>query len=293
MTVTGVIVFFFGNWILGYSSLTDSINHSKCDYLMFIRNLLRMDNVFTGMPHYWYLYEYLFLILAFPLLKSFVDYIEVNIKRTSLFLIISFVLVLVNDITANELFEFSHHSINGFMPAALLSIWGHILYKNRDYIKRWHSACAVVIFLLANISRYFVQTKRYYTGNVSIMSWYSSVGLICSMCVVCFCLSLMKGKKRENCFVNYISSYTLGIYLIHILVCNYLSVKKITEWIMNRTCNRFDSFFGELLYQFMIIVTVFGFCVAILLIIRVIKYLTYNCLNIIKSLILKEKQGNE
>ena len=67
----------------------------------------------------WYLYVYILVILIYPLLKAFVEYLDADTKRTKIFLIGTFVFLVINDISSNSLAAFSHHSINALVPASI------------------------------------------------------------------------------------------------------------------------------------------------------------------------------
>ena len=277
MTIIGTLYFYLGNWILGYSSFWESINHTKEDYFKVFHNLIRWENGIGGLPHFWYLFVYLFLVLLFPVLKSFVDYLDSSKNRIIVFMIVSFVLIVINDITYNELFGFSHHSINGVVPAAIYSIWGHIIYNNRDKLKIRYAIYSLFLFFLANFIRLLIQIDRVNDGNLnkSIMSWSSSFGLICSICVVCFCICIMKDRKKGVSIINYIASYTMAIYLIHWVVKDYIFLKGVASFLLSELCGRFKGFLGECLFS-VAIITVFSMCFIMIFLYRVIVKLLKN-----------------
>lgn len=124
MMIISVFMFYFRGWLVDGVSLMESVSYSAMDYRKVIETLLTWRNPVNGMGHLWYLYVYILVMISFPVLKSFVDYLTQNNRREIYFLIISLTLFLVNDITENQLLAFSHYSINGWFPASIEVIWG-------------------------------------------------------------------------------------------------------------------------------------------------------------------------
>ena len=85
-----IVVFYFGDWIMwGQESLTESLYHPISDYKEVIRSILSWSNAIDGLGHLWYLYVYLMVMAAFPVLKAFVDYLGQDSKREVYFVIIT------------------------------------------------------------------------------------------------------------------------------------------------------------------------------------------------------------
>ena len=274
MVIVGIIVFYFGDWLTCFSTFSDSIQHSKEDYINLFHNVIRLNNGVSELPHFWYLFVYLLLILFYPIFKSFVDYLDENIKRTKYFMIVSLVLFVLNDITVNEMFIFSHHSINGLIPAAIISIWGHIIYVNKNKLKKRYAFYSVGIFFLANLLRLFIQIRRVNNGmpNKALMSWATSFGLVCSICIMCLSICIMKDRKN-NIVVNYIASYTLFIYLLHWLIKDLFYNIGVSQFIIQHTSNVFDGIIGECLYSLFISLAIFFVCIVVNFILRILKYI--------------------
>lgn len=274
MIIVGIIVFYFGDWLTGFSSFSTSIHHTKEEYINVLHSILRLNNGIGELPHFWYLFVYILLIICYPIFKAFVDFLDEDIKRTKIFMVVSLALLVLNDTTNNETFVFSHHSINGLVPAAIISIWGHIIYVNKDRIKKIYAVYSIVIFLLANFLRLYIQIRRVNNGvfGKAIMSWATSFGLICSICVVVFCICIMKDKKRSNYIINYIASYTLFVYLMHWLIKDLVYNIGLTGFIMKHTCNAVNGIKGEILYSTLIIITIFAICFVLSFILRIVRY---------------------
>ena len=99
MMIISVFMFYFRGWLVDGVSLMESVSYSAMDYRKVIETLLTWRNPVNGMGHLWYLYVYILVMISFPVLKSFVDYLTQNNRREIYFLIISLTLFLVNDIT--------------------------------------------------------------------------------------------------------------------------------------------------------------------------------------------------
>ena len=70
-------------------------------------------------------------MLTFSVLQFFVDYIDENIDRQKLFMVISIIMFVWNDITKNELFCFSHEGIGGMIPATIEPITVAKMYAHQ------------------------------------------------------------------------------------------------------------------------------------------------------------------
>ena len=188
MTLFSIVVLFFADWINGNSSLSESIYHTNNEYVSLIKNLLLWRNPVAGCEHLWYLYVYLMIILIFPILKSFITYLDENPVHEKWFLIISFCFLVLNDLTRNEMAQFSHFTINALVPASIEVVWGHVLYKYRNRIAgKKFMLLGGGGFVILNLVRTAIQWSRYIKNpdiNESILYWYSSIGILCAVCIV-------------------------------------------------------------------------------------------------------------
>lgn len=268
MLTISVVIFYLGEWLMQGTTLSESLNHPISDYKKVINSVLCWTNSVEGLGHLWYLYVYLMVMATFPVLKTFVDYLDQESKRTIIFLIFTLGFFMVNDITGNSLAEFSHHSINGAIPAATEMIWGHIVYKHKDIFKKkkyiWGS---VLVFLGLNLLRTGIQMKNFSAdlSDKNILYWYTSLGLLCALCVIIFGLSLNINSERISNGIIKLSSYTFLIYLLHPLVKNVL----IRFDVQNKVTNAIVSgnIFSECLYTgiMIVVLSVISFIIAVIL----------------------------
>ena len=162
---------------------------------------------------------------------------------------------IVNDITRNQLFEFSHHSINALIPASIIVIWGHILYKHRDTLTtRKHFVLSVLVFGILNSVRILLQFYAFRIGaGDHILFWYSSIGLLCAVCVAVFTFCL-KNWLMSNTWLKsgilFLAGHTFNIYLFHFFVIYILGRLSFQTML-------YDWVRSDLLFMILLTVTVF------------------------------------
>src|SRR5699024_3588263 len=164
--VFSVQSFYLSGWLLNDLTLLQSIRHTKEEYINIFKTLLTWNNPVPAGSHLWYLYTYILLVVIFPILKSFIDYLEAKPeKRIKAYLIMSFVFLVINDAASNQLADYSLKSVSALLPASIEVTYGYFLYKNKEFFcrKRW-IILAPAIFLTVNIVRMMIQIKRY-AGN--------------------------------------------------------------------------------------------------------------------------------
>jgi hypothetical protein len=280
MLLFGILLFYLGNFLMHGMSLKESLAHPLSDYATVGKTFITWTNPFSDYGHTWYVYAYMLVILIFPVLKCFADFLDGDVKRERCFLIVSFVFLIINDITKNSLAGFSHHSINAMIPAAIEILWGHILFRHKDkFTKRQFIPVSVIVFVVLNLLRTWIQLRRAAGENVdkSIMYWYSSIGLVCALCIAIFCFALIQNTDAtgRNVFICKIASYTFPIYLIHITVRNVLNNYGVQGKLQNALSGA-DSIWSECLYS-----------ISIILLIFIISLLVCMCLRGVKCIIVK------
>lgn len=200
------------------------------------------------------------VILCFPILKSFAEYLDGSEKRIKVFLVISFLFFIANDMSNNRLAAFSHHSMNALIPASLEVLWGHILYSNKDkFANKKGVLFGIVIFVISNVFRTIIQFISYNMdkGN-HILYWYTSIGLICSISLMMFCFSVMRrAKKWIKRLVGFIAGHTLNIYLFHSLVIAKLRRYGIQDKLYEYVADFTKSCVGDYIYTGLIVLLVF------------------------------------
>ena len=224
LIIVDVFCLFFGDFIFRSTSLIDSIMHSPKELFLYFFRILCGFTPESEFAHLWFLRVYVLLMLVSPLIYSFINYLIEDKNRIRLFMFISLSLMLINDISCNQLFAFSTHTINGLFPAIIEMIWGYIIFNTDIKEKLFDKKVLMptLIFLSVNLLRPGI----YYIGSLigfdysKVYYWYSSFGLICGICVILIGSYLgTKIKNEKICDVlRYLASKTFIVYILHMFV---------------------------------------------------------------------------
>ena len=221
-----LFIFLFEGWMFGGQSMWGSISGAMTSlptmlYCVFFRWATPV--AYSG--QLWYVFAYVFAMICFPVLKAFVDKIEAA-KKEKVFFGISFGFLVLNDISNNAIGGFSHTATGALIPAAILMIWGHFLYRKKDEIlKRVNKWYCLLAFLGANILRWGIMLVNHKWGDgnldMGILYWFSGFGVISTVALFLFLEGFAGGLAKRD-FVSgaicKIGSYTFVIYLLHELV---------------------------------------------------------------------------
>lgn len=251
------------------------ILHSKDDYKWILNSLLIWTNPVDRLGHFWYLYVYILLMLCSPVIAAFIKYLEEDTKREKLFLVLTFLLLVWNDLSNNQMGRFEHHAFAGAFPAAIESVWGYLLYKYRDRLrKRRYIFISVGAFLGLNVLRMAIQLGRYHRIQDTatyILYWFSSIGLLCAICVIVFSFAAIHSRKATvvNRAICWLASYTFSIYLLHPVVNSFLDMYEVRSHLSEALLKFHIGGVGkEILYMICIIFIVVSICLAISCVLR-------------------------
>ncbi len=251
------------------------ILHSKDDYKWILNSLLIWTNSVDRLGHFWYLYVYILLMLCSPVIAAFIKYLEEDTKREKLFLVLTFLLLVWNDLSNNQMGRFEHHAFAGAFPAAIESVWGYLLYKYRDRLrKRRYIFISVGAFLGLNVLRMAIQLGRYHRIQDTatyILYWFSSIGLLCAICVIVFSFAAIHSRKATvvNRVICWLASYTFSIYLLHPVVNSFLDMYEVRSCLSEALLKFHIGGVGkEILYMICIIFIVVSICLAISCVLR-------------------------
>lgn len=254
MIVCYLISFYFIDAIIGNISFGENISKPLSAYIYQLKQFLILEPSFPYCGHYWYLYIYFMVILCFPILKSFIKYLDSSNKRISIFIIIVFTILIWNDSTSNILLGFSHHTLNALIPAMIIICIGYYLYKFKDkLLVKYGGLTCSIIFLLVNILRmniiYNCDGHEYTYYN--LLYWYSACGVICAICIIIVCMKIMhkiSEKSILGLIVRAIGENTFGIYLIHFFVMDFIKSKGIYAYILNITTTIPVRWLADIIY---------------------------------------------
>lgn len=251
------------------------ILHSKDDYKWILNSLLIWTNPVDRLGHFWYLYVYILLMLCSPVIAAFIKYLEEDTKREKLFLVLTFLLLVWNDLSNNQMGRFEHHAFAGAFPAAIESVWGYLLYKYRDRLrKRRYIFISVGAFLGLNVLRMAIQLGRYHRIQDTatyILYWFSSIGLLCAICVIVFSFAAIHSRKATvvNRVICWLASYTFSIYLLHPVINSFLDMYEVRSRLSEALLKFHIGGVGkEILYMICIIFIVVSICLAISCVLR-------------------------
>ena len=251
------------------------ILHSKDDYKWILNSLLIWTNPVDRLGQFWYLYVYILLMLCSPVIAAFIKYLEEDTKREKLFLVLTFLLLVWNDLSNNQMGRFEHHAFAGAFPAAIESVWGYLLYKYRDRLrKRRYIFISVGAFLGLNVLRMAIQLGRYHRIQDTatyILYWFSSIGLLCAICVIVFSFAAIHSRKATvvNRVICWLASYTFSIYLLHPVVNSFLDMYEVRSRLSEALLKFHIGGVGkEILYMICIIFIVVSICLAISCVLR-------------------------
>ena len=251
------------------------IVHSKDDYKWILNSLLIWTNPVDRLGHFWYLYVYILLMLCSPVIAAFIKYLEEDTKREKIFLVLTFLLLVWNDLSNNQMGRFEHHAFAGAFPAAIESVWGYLLYKYRDRLrKRRYIFISVGAFLGLNVLRMAIQLGRYHRIQDTatyILYWFSSIGLLCAICVIVFSFAAIHSRKATvvNRVICWLASYTFSIYLLHPVVNSFLDMYEVRSRLSEALLKFHIGGIGkEILYMICIIFIVVSICLAISCVLR-------------------------
>lgn len=283
LAIYSVFSLFFSEHIANGGPLIQCTYTSFTDYFQGFKDALSLKQTVPFSGHLWYCYTYILIMVAFPVLKAFVLWLEEERKREFGFCLISFALLVINDLMRNRSFAFSHHGLNAAVPAAVIIIWGAILYRNKELLlkHKFTWAASAACFIILNVIRMFIIWK---TGRTPMLFWFSSVGLLCGICVVVFSLAVgdaWKNKKLVRAFVLWLAKHTFFIYLIHMLIISLLKFYNIPADLFSFLSRYTHGFLLESLYVVALVLLIFSICLIVSVIFGLpsflIKRITASC----------------
>ena len=275
LIIVSIITFYLNNYISGITNIDNSLHHTKIEYLnILINGILKWQNVIPGADHLWYLYIYIIIVLLYPILNKIKELIDKYDYKKVLFIVL--ILLFINDLSANNLLELSHHSINGVFTASLFLYSGYLLHKNSYiFLKKQNILKGIILFFSINTIRALLIciAIQKHPSYKTLISWHTSFALIGSFALYIFALNinnLLKNNSFLNKCIIHIGTKTMNIYLVHILVLNYLYSKSIPNYILNKFNN---LKYNEIIYEILYTTIIFICSLIISEIITLIKYI--------------------
>lgn len=269
-------------FLMFYNKYANGVSTAEIiDSLKF--NVSHLREYMYASSHLWYIIIYTFIILLQPLIVQAINYLDEHPRGWNVFIPVVFALFVWNDFTNNELFEFSHHTINALVPAISIIFIAHWLYKYiLPIINIKTSFVCLIIFVAAIILRTYCFAYVFKkSGSIELLYWYTSLGVVCEASLSLFVISVF--KKCKSVPINFIASLTYRIYLVHMFV-----VVKLRDFDFGtRLGNMLEKAFSstslvfELAYTFIFALAVFVISALISVIWSEISKLFYKILEIV------------
>ena len=104
-----------------------------------------------------------------------------------------------------------------------------------------------------------------------ILYWFSSIGLLCAICVIVFSFAAIHSRKATvvNRVICWLASYTFSIYLLHPVVNSFLDMYEVRSRLSEALLKFHIGGVGkEIFYMICIIFIVVSICLAISCVLR-------------------------
>ena len=255
------------------------------DHLTSGKPLFCTDDIFTELYclltfnqpircfHLWFLNIYILLIICSPLINAAVSYLDTNRKRENIFLAITASLLFINDLTLNSAMNFSFHGAGGLIPAVLLTICGHIIYRRLPEAKTEYAAAGAIGVIFINIVRSLMQITLARSSpdyEDHILFWYALPSVFAAICLtVAVSRIRFSDTGKVSSAIRFLSSLTLYIYLTHFVIIEILDNTGVTQRIKDIFLNKdYSIFAGYGLYTLTESIAVFILTAALSLLIK-------------------------
>lgn len=281
-----MFVLFLNGWMFEGISLKESIGNAMWRVPPALKCIiLKWSTPVAHTGQIWYVFAYTMMMIIFPVMKSFVEKIEKDHKEKQ-FLIISFGLLLLNDISNNMFLKLNHTVLGVLIPAFIMIIWGNIIYSNRKkIIKDTNPLIYLILFIIVNIIRalllVIISQRVGGRPESSIIFWYSCFSLFTVPLLFLFFIGIKNSiskNKLVNRLIIKLGSYTFMIYLLHELIIDYL--KKINLYTDLRYSLLLNGdIFTKVLFYIVLGGIVFLLCLIISIILRLLLFCAKNIIN--------------
>ncbi len=225
MFIYTMLMFWFGEFLAGdTNNILFGLTRPVEDYRNLLMNgLLKWSSVVSFTYHFWYLYSYMIVILAFPALKGIVDTAKKGKKGILILFGVLFGILVINDIGMNAMVGFSHMPFNGAMGGAVLALLGYVIYSAKDKFenKPIIGLLGLASYFVVNFIRCWIQCRLAINGGSSHpVFWYTSFGVLSSYSLIVFAYGI-KGildKKFIRKIVIHVGRLSMLVYFVHMLV---------------------------------------------------------------------------
>ena len=246
--------FYLGDFVIYGSSFTDSILKDSASYKSFFYSIFTLYPPLHGVNHTWYIFSYILVILFYPMWKGIADYLDKDKKRENVFLVISFILLFLNDCLANRMLGFSFHGMGVLIPSGIFMLWGHIIYKRREaFKKRYILILAPVLFIALNLFRTLLIQTVYVpvASEYALNTWQTWIGLLIAILFVAFSFSAVDETKdsKGNRIICLIATFTFPYYLVHPVFVDIMEYRGIYALSLDYLISHFGAYLGSAIFM--------------------------------------------
>lgn len=239
MFLFSILMFYFGEFLCGDSSdilfgFKKTIDAYK-DILF--EGLLKWRTRVSYTSQFWYLYSYMVVVLAFPALMGVKSIVKTNRDRL-IFILVVLGIIIINDISMNELLVFSNTSFPGAVPGAVFVLLGNSVYSMKDkFAGKIHlGILGLLSFFVINAVRSIIQYNITLQGGSNhLIYWFTSFGMLTSFSLILFVYGiegiLKNGLIRK--IIAHIGGLTMGIYFVHLFVLAILKNLGVYDFFEN------------------------------------------------------------
>lgn len=222
-----LFVWFFCGFLTEGKTIAESFTHTGEEYQQIWKfGILKWTNVLPMSGQIWYLYVYIAIMLLYPALKGMWDYGIKESKNDKATFAMLFLLLVLNDVFINKIFEFSYTGIFAVIGASIFIYAGAMLYEWVNLVSgkiKW-AIIGVLLFVGSNIIRTVVQYYYYMYSADQIphfMNWYTSFSMLAAIGFVMIVYGLC-GKIKWNHFarkfVCHMGTISFYVYFIHMII---------------------------------------------------------------------------
>ena len=172
---------------------------------------------------YWFVYAYLWVMIFFPFFKGAADFLNEgdSDKKYKIFMIVTFILLIINDCFKNSVFGFSFEGLTVMIPAGLETLWGMIVYKMNERFKERKVAFAAAAGFagVTAVRVILIRILENYGGGGYLRAWETSFGFVCASLFCIFVISLTSSESASSRasvkLVADLGTYAYTVYLVH------------------------------------------------------------------------------
>ena len=229
----GIVLVF--HYLGGY--LFDGIPFSETELFTFADTKALFISIITlkEAQTYWFVFAYLWVCIAFPVLKGLADFLGASEKRERNFLIITLILLIINDATGNQLLDFGFSGLPVCIPSCLTVLWGHILYKHRNLLTETRIRLLLWAAFLVSAAIHFPLTPVYESAGLGGYQayWFTSMSMVSAFSATGLLLpAFLKDKEYPGGkVISYLASYSYSMYLVHPFYLALVRRRGVSDWI--------------------------------------------------------------